>query len=409
MPMDAYTVLLYVGVILFFGFAFGKAFERMRLPDVTGYIVAGVVIGPYALNLIDMSALAPLSVITNIVLGIIAYQIGTELFIPVIRRNAGAIVTITMVHALITAAVVFFGVFVIFREWWLAFALSGLAVASAPAPVMQVIKKLKAKGPVKSTVIPVVGLLDIVAVIVFALFASIAVSLVDGSPISVQNAIVTPFYEVSVSVGIGAVMGLVLALVSRWIIERLPKQERYLSYLALIMAFVLGSVWVAERHHLSLILIPLSMGMAFTNFIDKETFTIQNAALNNFGGPFIVLFFTIAGLGLSPGLMVSAGLLAIVFIALRLVGKVLGSHLGASLTTCSPNVKRYTGWCLLPQAGVTIGMLVALSAMLPERETQLIQTVVLSSILIFQIIGPIVMQHSLIKAGEARLESPITN
>ncbi len=401
--MDIYLILLYLSIILLVGFLFGKLVEQFKLPDVTGYIIAGVLIGPYVFNLVDIDALPYFDVITSIVLGIIAYQIGTELFIPIIRKNAVTVVMVTIVHALLTLTLVFFGIWLLSGQLWLAFALSGMAIASAPAPVMQVIKRLKAKGPVKRTVIPVVGLLDIVAVIIFALFASIATSLVDGSQISAYNAILFPLYEVVLSIIVGVILGAILGIASKYGIEKLPKQERYLIYLVMILSFILSSIWIAERYHLSLILIPLSFGMTFTNMVGKETFMIQNAALSNFGGPFIVLFFTIAGLALSPLIMIQAGLLAVAFIGLRWIGKVVGSRLGASMTKCPATVKKYTGWCLLPQAGVTIGMLVALSAMLPPEETQLIQAITLSSILIFQIIGPIFLQRALTKAGEAQI------
>ncbi len=269
---------------------------------------------------------------------------------------------------------------------------------------MQIIKKLKAKGPVKKTVIPVVGLLDIIAVVIFALFASIAVGIVDGSDIDIFNALLFPLREVILSVIVGIVLGGILGVISKLFVEKAPKQDRYLAYLAFILAFILGSVFLAERYHLSLILIPLTIGMTFTNLVGKESFMIQNAALSNFGGPFIIIFFTIAGLALAPTSMVQAGLIALVFIALRFIGKVAGAYLGASMTACPVTVKKYTGFCLLPQAGVTIGMLVALSAILPEAETQLVQAIVLSSILIFQIIGPILMKYGLEKAGESRLQ-----
>jgi len=400
--MDIYTILLYLSIILLIGFLFGKLMEQLSLPDVTGYIIAGVLIGPYVLNIVDLEALPYFDIITKIVLGIIAFQIGTELFLPIIKKSASSIIVITLVHAMITLALVFGGIYLLTGELWLAFALGGLAVASAPAPVMQVIKKLRAKGPVKLTAIPVVGLLDVVAVIIFALFSSIAVSLVEGTEISLHTALLFPLFEIFVSIGIGVFFGTVLGLSSNFIIERLHKQERYIIYLVLSLSFIMGAVWLAHRYHLSLILIPLSMGMTFTNFVNKETFKIQNAALSNFGGPFVILFFTIAGLSLSPMTMAQAGLIALVFIVLRFTGKISGAFIGSTITGCPQTVRKYTGFALLPQAGVTIGMLVAISAALPPEETQIVQAVTLSSILVFQVIGPILMQWGLGKAGEIR-------
>ncbi len=403
--MDIYVVLLYLSIILLVGFLFGKLLEQLHMPDVTGYIIAGVLIGPHVLNIVHLEVLDFFDVITKIVLGIIAFQIGTELFLPILKKSASSIIVITLVHAFVTVSLVFSGVYLITRELWLAFALSGLSVASAPAPVMQVLKRVRAKGPIKNTVIPVVGMLDIIAVIVFALFSSIAVSLVNGNPISLNNALIQPVIEILASIGVGLLFGSILGVASHLFIQKAYKKERYIIYLVIILSFILASVWMAEYYHLSLILIPLSMGMTFTNFVNKETFKIQEAALSNFGGPFVILFFTIAGLSLSPTIMIQAGGLALLVISLRFIGKVFGSFLGSTLTGCPQTVRKYTGFALLPQAGITIGMLVAISAVLPSEETQLVQAVILSSILIFQIIGPILMQRGLIKAGEARINT----
>ncbi len=400
--MDIYTLLIYVSIVLLAGFAVGKFVEHYGLPAVTGYLIAGVLIGPYGIGIVSMRAVEAFDVITKLVLGVIAFQIGTELFIPVLKKSGKRLLSITFVHAFITYAIVWIGVYLLSGELWIAFALSGLAVASAPAPVMEVIKKLRAKGPLKSTIVPVVGLLDIVSVIIFGLSASIALSLLDGESININNAFFEPVTEVVLSIFVGILLGALLGVFSKLFVEKAPKADRYLAYLVISLSFILFSTWLANVTELSNILIPMSMGMAFTNFIDKETFEIQGRSLQNFGGPFFVLFFTIAGLSLSPTIVVQAASLATVFIVLRAIGKIGGAYVASTLTACPTTVKRYTGMGLLPQAGVTIGMLVSLSASLPPEETQLIQAVVLSSILIFQIIGPVVLQRVLIKAGEAR-------
>ncbi len=400
--MDVYGFLLNISIVLLIGFLFGKILEHFKIPAITGYILAGVLIGPHGLNLIDQTTVSQFNVITNVVLAIIAYQIGTELFIPILKRNAGRIIMITLVHAFITLVIVFGGVWLVSGELWLAFALSGLAIASAPAPVMAIIKKLRAKGPVKSTVVPVVGVLDVVAVIVFGLTSSIALSLVGGETIGIQNALLNPLYEVVLSIFVGAIFGVLLGLFSHFFVEKFRKQDRYLAYLAVSLSFILIGLWIAQTFHLSTILIPLTIGVVFTNFVNEETFDIQDAALNNFGGPFIIIFFTIAGLGLNPAIMLQAGFIALVFIVLRSIGKISGSYFASTLSKCPMTVRKYTGLCLLPQAGVTIGMLVALSASLPPEETQIVQTITLTSILIFQVAGPILMKWGLEKAGESR-------
>jgi len=400
--LNPYELLLSLSILLLIGFLFGKLAEAVKLPEITGYILAGVLIGPYALSLIDMQAVESFEVITNVVLAIIAYQIGTELFFPKLRKNAGKIIAITLVHALFTVLVVLLGVLLFTGQTWLAFALAGMAVASAPAPVMAVIKKIRAKGIVKSTVVPIVGILDIVAVIMFGLLSSVAISLAGSQSLTVQTTLLTPLYEVGLSIAIGGMMGAILGMASRHLICKFTKNEQYIAYLSVGIAFIMAGVWIAHEFHLSMILLPLTMGLTFTNFIGKETFDLQTRALDNFEVPLIILFFTIAGLKLAPATLVQAGWIALLFILLRIVGKVFGSFIGSTLTRCPMKVRRYTGLCLLSQGGVTIGMLVAMSAKLPTEEAQIVQAIILASILVFEIIGPIFLKRSLEQAGESR-------
>jgi Kef-type K+ transport system membrane component KefB len=404
--MDPYILLLYIAFALLIGFLFGKLAERIRLPEITGYILAGLVIGPNFLGLVDHEALGGLTIITKVVLGIIAYQIGTELWIPKLKKSGLTIVVITVVHSIVTMGLMFLGVYLFTQTLWLALSLSALSIASAPAAIMVIIKKTRAKGPVTETVVPIVGLIDIVAIIVFGLLSSISVGLVNGDTISLMNALWIPLYEVVMSILLGGMGGIILGLVSKIMISKFEKKDQYIAYLAFSVSFILMSVYIAHAYHLSLILMPLALGMAFTNFIGKETFMVQTAALNNFGGPFIILFFTIAGLELSLDVLRQAGLITLIYIVLRFTGKVLGSYIGATIMKSPPVLKKYTGLCLLPQGGVVIGMLIALTAVLPTEEAQLIQAVILGSILFFEVVGPIVFKKSIEAAGESREFEP---
>lgn len=401
--MDAYLLLLYLSLVLFIGFIFGKIAERFNIPDITGYILAGLLIGPNALGLISHEAQESLSVISNIVLGIIAYQIGTELWIPKLRKSGRNIVIITFVQAVVTAVITFVGIHLLFGKLWLSLSLAAIAVATAPAPIMAIVRKLKSKGPLTDHVIPIVGLDDIFGVIIFGLLSSIAVNSLGAESISLMSAFLHSVVEVVASIGIGLLLGLILGLSSSLFITKLHKKDRYIAYLTLIMSFIMSSVWIAHTFHLSTILIPITMGMTFTNIIGKESFKIQTAALNNFGGPFIILFFTIAGLELSVGVLSQAGIIAAVYILLRIIGKTGGAYLGATMTDSPKVIKKHLGVSLLPQAGVSIGMLISLSTQLPKAETVLLQAIVLSSILFFELIGPYVFKRALENAGESRL------
>jgi Kef-type K+ transport system membrane component KefB len=151
-----------------------------------------------------------------------------------------------------------------------------------------------------------------------------------------------------------------------------------------------------------MILTPMMIGMSFTNFIKKEAFDIQEAAISNFSGPFVILFFTLAGAQLSLSVLQSAGVLAIIYIVFRTIGKIGGSYLGATIAKSPKNVRIGTGLSILPQGGVEIGMLVAVSSMFPQPEALLIKTVILGGILFFEIVRPILFKVTLEHFGESK-------
>ena len=401
--MDIYIFLFYLSITLLAGFVFGKLAELAKVPEITGYIIAGVFLGPSILNVLNVEALSSFDVITNFVLGIIAYQIGTELWMPKVRKSGKSIVTITSVQAIATALIVFAVIYLIDGRLWLALTLSAIATATAPAPIMVIVKKLRAKGPVTNTVIPVVGIDDMFGVIIFGLFTSIAVATIGNEALSLHNAVIEPIIEVLLSVGVGSVFGLILGFISKFFIHRLPKKEKYIAYLVFSLSSVLLAVFIAHTYHLSMILTPMMIGMVFTNLVKKEPFEIQGAALSNFSGPLIIIFFTLAGAQLSLSVLKSAGLIALLYIVLRTIGKIGGAYVGATLAKSPKVVRNATGFCLLPQGGVEIGMLVAVSSIFPSGEAIFIKTIVLAGILFFEIVGPIIFKFTLEKVGESRL------
>jgi Kef-type K+ transport system membrane component KefB len=402
--MDVFELLLYLAIVLSVGYLFGKLAERFKIPEITGYLVVGVILGPSVLGVVGEEAISKFHIISNVVLGIIAYQIGTELWLPKLKKSGKMILIITTVQALATAAIVAAGVMIFDGRLWLALVLGGIAVATAPAPVMVMIKKLKAKGELTDTVIPIVGIDDIFGVIIFALLSSIAIGLVNGGEASLASSLIVSLEEVVLSIGVGVGFGGVLGLASKYLIKHFDKQDKYVAYLTLSLSFIMASVWLAHTFHLSMILVPMAIGMTFTNLIPKETFKIQGSALSNFAGPLIILFFTIAGIELSLDVLMSAGLVAVIYIILRAVGKIGGSYVGARMCHASKKVRNNVGLCLLPQSGVAIGMIVAVVAAFPGPQGQLVQTVVLAGILIFELTGPAIFKFTIEHAGESREE-----
>lgn len=398
--MDIYIFLLLSGIAIMTGYFFGRLAEKLNLPAITGYVIAGVFLGPSIFGLISSETLEGFDLINHVVLGIIAYQIGTELWLPKLKKSGKSILVITTVQALLTAAIVFSFVYLIDGRLWLALTLAAIATATAPAPIMVMIKKYQAKGDIVDTVVPVVGIDDMFGVIIFGLFTSIAVSTIGVSVLNMHTAFIEPMTEVVLSIGVGSLFGLFLGLISKVFIVKLEKKEKYVAYLMMSLSAVLMSVYLTHTYHLSNILTPMMIGMVFTNFIKKEPFEIQEAALANFSGPFIILFFTLAGAQLSLNVLLDAGLIAILYIIFRSIGKIGGAYLGGVLVGAPKNIKIGTGLSILPQGGVEIGMLVAVSSMFPTSEALLIKTVVLTGILFFEIVGPILFKKTLEHFGE---------
>jgi len=425
--MDVYVFLFYLAITLFFGFIFGKLAERIKIPAITGYILAGVLLGPSVTGILGSTTVENLDVITNFVLGIIAYQIGTELWLPKVRKSGKSIIIITAVQALLTALLVFAGIYALDPQHriWLALTLAAIATATAPAPIMVLVKRLRAKGPVTDTVIPVVGIDDIFGVIIFGLFTSIAAATIGGGALTVHTALLEPLLEVFLSLLVGSIFGLALGFLSKLFIDKLHKKDRYITYLVFSLSSVLTSVYIAhhgihlgffEIESLSMILTPMMIGMVFTNMVKKEPFEIQGAALSNFSGPLIIIFFTLAGAQLRLDVLLSAGFIAVLYIIFRSTGKIAGSYAGALIAKSDKIVRDNTGLCILSQGGVEIGMLVAVGSIFAGHTMAdgssvalYIKTVVLAGILFFEIVGPIVFKWRIEKIGESRHQQIVTD
>jgi Kef-type K+ transport system membrane component KefB len=401
--VDVYVFLFYAGCIIFIGFLFGKIADRFHLPEITGYVFAGLLIGPSIFNFISEEVVTGFEIINSVVLGIIAYQIGTELWLPKLKKSGKSILVITFVQAFLTAFLVFSVIYIIDGRLWLALTLSAIATATAPAAMMVIIKKYKAKGPITDTVVPIVGIDDIFGVIIFALFTSISVSAYQAEAINISAAVIDSLVEISLSIVVGIVFGGFLGVLSTLFITHLQKKDKYIAYLTFSLAAVLISVYIAHRFHLSNILTPMMIGMMFTNVIKKESFDIQEAALSNFSGPFIILFFTLAGAQLSLSVLRDAGLISLLYITLRLIGKIGGSYLGARMIHAPKSVRHGVGLSILPQGGVEIGMLVSVSIIFPTEAAVLIKAVVLSGVLFFQFLGPMLFKWTLEHYGEIKV------
>ena len=413
-----------VAVVLLVGFIGGKVAKRFKLPEVSGYLVFGLILGPSLMLLfgggegfitsIDQNTL---KFISEIALAFIAFSIGSEFSISQMKKVGKKINTITMLEVIGVVIAVFFILFFIpkpepimtgyqpFSSGNIAFGLilASMSAATAPAATLMVMRQYRAYGPLTKTVLPVTALDDIYGIIIFGFFISIAQILTSTTSMPVWLMITKPFIEVFGSIIIGLVLGFVLSK----IVVKFDKIRDDMQVLSIIVVFLGISVSVLLNNYfsqynlgISSLLINIMIGTMIANMVKKPQGVFNS--LNDFTTPFYVVFFTLAGASLNLGIIktsVLVSILAVAYIIARGFGKYTGARVGAKITDAEPVVQKYLGFALLPQGGVSLGLLVVVSSQMPTFYP-LISTIIMLSILIYETTGPIFAKYAISKAGE---------
>ena len=396
---ESTLIIVNVAVILLFGFVLGRLAEKIKLPAITGYLIAGLILGPIT-QIITLEETSSLTVISDIALGFIAFQVGNELWFGKLKTTGKRIAIITIVQALTTTFVVFLGL-LIFTNVSIALILGAIAAATAPAPIMMLINKYKTKGELTDTIVPIVGLDDAVGVILFSVLLSLGVNLAESNTNGIGIDIILELLrEIGFSILIGSITGLISGLAIKTITNNIEKREKNMD-VVIIAVFV--STGFALLFGGSPILTPMIAGMVVTNLINKETYILENENIRFFIPTIMIAFFTIAGAELQFEVVLSAGVIGVVYILTRTLGKFAGSYIGTSILNSSPKVKKYLGIGMLPQSGVAIGLSVAAyNAMnsINIEYADTIKNVVLASVLFFALLGPVLVKIAFSRTGE---------
>jgi len=386
------NTLFYLALILFAGLIFGRVVKQIRLPNVTGYLIAGLLIGPYVFKLIPLDLVEGLELVSEMALGFIAFSIGSEFKLSYLKKAGMLPIVIALFEAL-TASILVTVVLLIFGfDIELALLLGAIAAATAPAATVMVIRQFKAKGPVTSTLLTVVALDDAVALIAFGLAAAIVNILQHPGESSVILAIIMPVAEIIGSILLGFLLGFLFVLPLRYF-------KKASNRLIIIMAFIFLGSSLATMLGLSSLLLCMSMSAMLVN-ASKEAESILKLS-DSVTAPIYVMFFVVSGMGLDVSILPSVGLIGILYIITRVIGKVAGAYIGAAIMKAEEAIRKYIGFTLVPQAGVAIGLTLLASRMVPEY-AQTIRTVVLSATLIYELVGPGITKFSLKKAGEIK-------
>ena len=382
--------VLSLAVAMVLGLLLTRPAKLIHLPNVTAYLVAGLIIGPYCLNVFRDGDAAVVSALTSIALGFIAFSIGVEFKFSHIKKIGSSSITITVLQAclatfLVDAVLVAFGF-----PLPLCLTLGAIAAATAPAATLMVVRQYHAKGPVTSTLLPVVAMDDAIGLILFSVSLSVAQALSGGTGLTVRSMLLEPLAEIALSLIIGSAIGLLIAVAMRFFHSKANR-------LCIAVTAVLAGSAVASILNLSSLLLCMAIGACLVN-IRKDAEAIMEVT-DSWTPPLFMLFFVLSGAELDLAVVPTVGLIGILYLAARSIGKYLGSYLGAAIVKASPNIRKYLGITLLPQAGVAIGMAQVALTGLPAYGTK-IQAVVLTATLIYELIGPLLTKMALTAAGE---------
>ncbi len=421
-PLTAETTLVYetllvLSFILLLGMYAGKLFDRLHLPHITGYIFIGTLFGIVLVTLDIEHHVSELSVVSSVALGFIAFNIGSELEFGKLKKSGKTVVVITVTQAIMAALFTIFGVYVIGTSLPISLVLGAIATATAPAPIMLIVRKYKAKGPLTDMLLPLVGMDDAVGVVLFGVLLAVANSLNTGEHLSLLAVLYQPFIELLGSLIVGIVVGLTIS----WLIKMVrdkdsDKEELFLdiSIFAVLITVAVSKMGITVfglHIELSPILTPMIMGIVLTNNVSRVRSHDVILSLEQFTSPILIAFFTLAGAELVVAFannqtiaLKSLFWLTTAYIIFRMIGKIVGAYAGAKLMNAHRNVKKYLGLCLLPQTGVALGM--AYQAKTDFGDSgMIILIVVLVATLVYAMLGPIVVMWSLEKAGEIHRES----
>lgn len=383
------NVLLTIGIAMAAGLLVSRLARLVKLPNVTAFLVAGLVIGPCVGRIITEEQATSMNVISEAALGFIAYAIGGEFKLSYLKKIGKAPLTITFFQGMTTALCVDVGLIVLGVPVPEALLLGAIALATAPAATLMVVRQYKANGPVTQMLLPVVAMDDALGLMVFSISSSVAAALLGGE-MTVQSMLVAPLAEIVGSLALGSALGFVLGYCSRFFASRGNK-------LALSIALVLAGVGLCDMWGLSSLLVCMMIGAVMVNISQQHEVLMEQC--DRFTPPLFLLFFVLSGAQLDLTVLPVVGLTGICYLLLRSIGKWCGTMLGALCVHADKNIRKYLGLTLLPQAGVAIGMSQLVSIKFPALASQ-INTIVLAGVLVFELVGPIVTKLALTKAGE---------
>ncbi len=405
------TLLLSISLAMLVGLMLSRLAKLVSLPAVTAYLVAGILVGPYCIGALgidglgfpSLESLEHLSIISSAALGFIAFSIGNEFRLSQLRKTGKAATFIGIFQAVAAAVVVDIALIAVHFAMpdvltlSAAIVLGAVATATAPAATLMVVRQYKAKGELTELLLPIVAIDDAVGLVVFAISLGVARALEQGH-IDVISIILNPIIEIVGSLLLGALMGAVLTFIERFFHSRSKRMSMAIAFVFLTVAlsmlkFHIGQIEIG----FSSLLVCMMLGTVFCNLCDYSEELMER--VDGWTTPLFILFFVLSGAELNISVFgnIMIVLIGVAFLAARAVGKCGGAYISAKWMKCPPKVCKYLGITLLPQAGVALGMSLLVSDL---SQGGLIRNIVLFSVLVLELVGPLATKIALTKAGD---------
>ena len=412
------SIALSAGLLMTRAFKYTVGKKGIMLPDVTAFLIAGIIVGPYVLGKIGVGfssaeELSDVSILSNIALGFIAFDIGSEFRAASIKEMGKTALFIGIFQAI--TATIFVDTALVLLSMKLgdnilpvpvAIVLGAIASATAPAATLMVVRQFKAKGPVTDLLLPIVALDDAAGLVIFAVSMGIAQAMAGGAinPVSVM---VNPLTEILCSVILGTFMGYLMTMLEKLFFSNTNRLSMTIAFVMMTISLSSTEFHIGEvRIAFSSLLVCMTMGTVFCN-MSKFSADIMSRS-QKWSAPLYAVFFVISGARLELSVMSDFGVMTVgaVYIIVRCAGKYIGAGVSASMMKCDENVRKYLGVTLFPQAGVALGMVVSAQSLGSEMGA-IIRNIILFSVLVYEVAGPMMTRAALTKAGEISAKSEL--
>ena len=406
------STLLSVSIALLAGLLMTRLFKPFKLPDVTAYLIAGVLIGPYCVGALgvdgfgfsSMHAVEALGLVADVALGFIAFSIGSEFRLEELKKTGKQAFVIGIVQALVATLFVdlaLLGVHYMMPDKLTVpqlLVLGAIATATAPAATLMVVRQYKADGPLTKLLLPIVALDDAVGLIIFAVSFGIAKTLLSGQ-VDLVSIILNPLVEIVCSLILGAIMGWILTQLEKMFHSNTNRLNMTIAFVFLTVALSMLKFNIGPVHiGFSSLLVCMMLGTIFCNICPLSEDLMGRS--DKWTSPLLAIFFVISGAELELSVFADIAIVGIgvVYIIFRCLGKYFGAKFSAKATKCAPQICKYLGITLFPQAGVALGM--CTTAMQLGEQGSLIRNITLFAVLIYELVGPLMTKNALMSAGE---------